>query len=253
MNMTEHSMVETAFAERMAAVQAEIVRACAAAGRSPAEVTLVAVSKTHPSESVLAALAAGQVDFGENRPEDAVQKIAAVAEKMPSGAAIRWHMIGHVQSRKARLIPGRFTLIHSLDSVALTEKISRLALDAGIVVDALLEMNVSGEEAKSGFAAAGWDQSATLRESLWNDIRSILTMTGVRVHGLMTMAPLADDPEQARPTFAALRRLRDALREDFPGTDWERLSMGMSDDYLVAIQEGATMIRLGRVLFGPRA
>ncbi len=237
--------------QRLAAVQAEIAAACHAAGRSPDAVTLVAVSKTHPAEEVVSAVQAGQVHFGENRPEEAVEKIARVEALLP-GAGIRWHMIGHIQSRKARQVIGRFTLVHSLDSVRLAEKLSRLAQDAGLVVEALLEINISGEDSKHGFQAAGWKDSRSVRESLWSDIQSMLDMPGVRLRGLMTMAPIVEDQEQTRPVFAALRELRDALRQEFPAAGWDDLSMGMTDDFAVAIEEGATLVRIGRAVFGPR-
>ncbi len=238
--------------ERLSVVHAQIAGACAAAGRSPAEVRLVAVSKTHPPEAVVAAYQAGLRDFGENRVEEAVEKIAAVQQLLP-GAALAWHMIGHIQSRKARLVTTGFTLIHSLDSLRLAEKLSRLALEAGSVTNVLLEMNVSGEDSKSGWSVAAWAHRTTVRESLWGDIRSILDgMPGVRICGLMTMAPVVEEAEQARPVFAELRSLRVALQNDFPQGDWSQLSMGMTDDFPVAIAEGATIVRIGRAIFGSR-
>ena len=245
-------MEESTLAGRVTRVQAQIAEACRVTGRSPGEVTLVAVTKTHPVETILEAVAAGLTDFGENRPEEAVGKIDAIDARQPPGAPVRWHMIGHVQSRKARLVIPHFDLVHSVDSVKLAAKLSRLAQEADRTLDVLLEMNVGGEVSKSGWAAVGWDQSVTVRESLWNDIRSILAMPGLCIHGLMTVAPLVEDPELARPAFVSLRRLRDALRGDFPQADWDHLSMGMSDDYAVAISEGATLVRIGRAIFGPR-
>lgn len=237
--------------ERLRFVREQIAAACRAAGRSPDTVTLVAVSKTHPPELVAAAWQAGQTDFGENRPEEAVEKIAAVRAKLP-GAPVRWHMIGHIQSRKARLVLSRFVLIHSVDSLRLASKLSRLAQDAGETLDVLLEMNTSGEASKYGWQVAGWEESATLRQTLWEDVRQIQALPGIRVRGLMTMAPIVAEAEQARPTFAGLRRLRDALAESFPQLDWSQLSMGMTDDFPVAISEGATIVRIGRAIFGPR-
>lgn len=238
---------------QLSEVQRQIALACAEAGRTPQEVTLVAVSKTHPAATVLDALRAGQVDFGENRPEEAIGKIAAVAECLqPGEAAPRWHMIGHVQSRKARYVVSRFALVHSVDTLKLAQKLSHLCEERGCTQDILLEVNVSGEESKEGWAAAGWEQSMTVRESLWSDIQSMLALPGIRIRGLMTMAPIVDDPEQARPVFAGLRRLREALREAFPQSSWPELSMGMTDDYPVAISEGATLVRIGRAIFGRR-
>lgn len=241
----------TEIEQRLAEVRAEIGAACHSAGRSPDEVTLVAVSKTHPAGEVVTALQAGQVNFGENRPEEAVDKIARVEALLPGGGPW-WHMIGHIQSRKARLVIGRFALVHSLDSAKLADKLSHLAQEDGQVVDALLEINISGEESKHGFEATGWKNSRSVRESLWSDIQSILDMPGVRLHGLMTMAPIVEDQELTRPVFASLRELRDALQHEFSQADWDALSMGMTDDFAVAITEGATLVRIGRAIFGPR-
>jgi pyridoxal phosphate enzyme (YggS family) len=239
--------------ERLLGVQTQVAAACMAAGRSPADVRLVAVSKTHGAQAVAQAYLAGQRDFGENRPEEAVEKISAVQRLLPD-SQIHWHMIGHIQSRKAQLVTSRFALIHSLDTVKLAGKVSRMAVEAGCVVNALLEVNVSGEVSKSGWQAAGWVRQASVRESLWDDIRSILTgMPGLHICGLMTMAPVVEEAEQARPVFAALRGLRDALRTDFSQGDWSQLSMGMTDDFPVAIAEGATLVRIGRAIFGSRA
>src|SRR5262249_33955930 len=145
-----------------------------------------------------------------------------------------------------------FDVIHSLDSLKLSQRYSKFAVSSGREVDVLLELNVSGEGSKSGFDASRWQQDRTQRESLWNDIRRIIELPGIHVGGLMTMAPIADDAEQVRPVFAALRALRDALASEFPAAKWSELSMGMTDDYPVAIDEGATIIRVGRAIFGPR-
>lgn len=239
---------------RLAAVQAQIVAACRSADRSPDDVTLVGVSKTHPAQTVLAGFQAGLRDFGENRPEEAASKIPAVQAQLPPGASIRWHMIGHIQSRKARHVLTDYALLHSLDSLKLAEKLARLLPDdPAPPLHVLLEVNVSGEASKYGWQAPDWQHSATTRAALWADVRAILALPGLNVRGLMTMAPIVPDAEATRPVFAALRALRDALRQDFPQADWQELSMGMSDDYPVAIQEGATIVRVGRALFGPRA
>lgn len=241
---------ETTVAERVAAVRAEIARACERAGRSVDEVTLVAVSKTHAPPLIVEAVRAGVRDLGENRPEEAAPKMQAVAALTPG--PVCWHMIGHVQSRKARLVTRGYTLLHSLDSVRLAERLARYLDAQGQTLDVLLQMNVSGEATKEGFDAYQWNKRPTQRATLWRDVEAILALPALRVRGLMTMAPLTDDPEMARPVFAALRDLRDALREDFPGADWSALSMGMTDDYPVAIEEGATLVRIGRAIFGER-
>lgn len=237
-------------AGRLAEVRAEIAWACERAGRAPDTVTLVAVSKTHPPDVILDAVEAGLRDFGENRPEEAAPKIDAVAALTP--IQLRWHMIGHVQSRKARLITHDYALLHSLDSVRLARRLDMYLSAQGRTLDVLLQVNVSGEATKEGWDAYQWDKRSAPRAALWRDVEAVLALPGLRVRGLMTMAPLADHPEAARPIFAALRTLRDALREDFPRAGWDELSMGMTDDYPVAIEEGATLVRIGRAIFGAR-
>lgn len=241
---------ETTLAERVAAVRAEIARASERAGRRPDEVTLVAVSKTHAPSTIVEAIAAGVRDLGENRPEEAAPKIQTVAALSPE--PVRWHMIGHVQRRKARLVTRGYALLHSLDSLRLAERLARYLEIQGRTLDVLLQVNVSGEATKEGWDAYQWYNRPTQRAALWQDVEAVVALPSLRIRGLMTMAPMVDDPEAARPIFAALRGLRDALREDFPGVDWAELSMGMTDDYPVAIEEGATLVRIGRAIFGAR-
>lgn len=237
-------------ADRLAAVRAEIASACARAGRAADEVTLVAVSKTHEPAVILEAIRAGVGDLGENRPEEALPKIHALAAL--TSCPVRWHMIGHVQSRKARLVTRDFALLHSLDSLRLAGRLDRSLAAQGRTLDVLLQVNVSGEATKEGWAAYEWDKRPAQRAALWREIEAVLALPSLRVRGLMTMAPLADDPEAVRPVFAALRGLRDALRASFPAAGWDALSMGMSDDFPVAIEEGATLVRIGRAIFGAR-
>ncbi len=241
----------TEIARQLEAVRNEIRRACEHAGRSPNTVTLIAVSKTHPARAVVAAAAAGQRCFGENRPEQAVGKMAEVARL--SDLPVEWHLIGHVQSRKARYVAEGFALVHSLDNVKLANQLDRILSERDATLDVLLEMNVSGEASKQGWQVAAWRNDPAVRRTLWDEVGHLLVLPRLRVRGLMTMAPIVDDQEQARPVFAALRALRDALAEDFPGADWSQLSMGMSDDYPVAVEEGATLVRVGRAIFGARS
>ena len=231
-----------------ARVRAQIRAAAERAGRDPATVTLVAVSKTQPAEAVCAAAAGGLRDFGENRVEEAVPKLQAVAQ---SGAAgLRWHMIGHVQSRKAREVAAAgFALVHSVDSLKLAERLGRAAAEAGRRQAVLLECNVSGEAAKAGFAAA--DPAAW--PALLAEFEQVLAVPGLEVRGLMTMAPYGTDHVTARPIFARLRALRDAAQARCPAAAWAELSMGMTDDFEGAIAEGATLVRVGRAIFGERA
>jgi hypothetical protein len=229
-------------------VTARIAAAAQRAGRDPSEIQLVAVTKTYPAEVVLAAAEAGLTDFGENRIEEAAPKMRAVARP-----DLRWHMIGHVQSRKAREVAlAGFVLVHSVDSLKLAERLSKAAAEAERVQPILLECNVSGEAAKSGFEASGgpgrW-------ERLLSTFETGLKLPGVRVQGLMTMAPIVEHSEAARPYFARLRELRDFLAAHLPAEPetWQTLSMGMTDDFEAAIVEGATLVRVGRALFGERA
>ncbi|MBC7812199.1 MAG: YggS family pyridoxal phosphate-dependent enzyme [Burkholderiales bacterium] len=236
-------------ADNLKRVQAQIADACAHANREASAVTLVAVSKTHPPNEVLEALAAGAQHLGENRVEESSTKIPVVNAQ--AGTPPTWHMIGHLQSRKAKDVPPLFQVVHSVDSLKLAEKLSRQVLEDGGMLDILLEMNVSGEEAKHGFAAANWRSDSAVREALWSEISAITTLPGLNVRGLMTMAPIVERPDQARPVFVALSELRSALAESL-SVALPDLSMGMTDDYAVAIEEGATIVRIGRAIFGER-
>jgi pyridoxal phosphate enzyme (YggS family) len=236
-------------AANLAHVQEQIAAACARVQRDPASVTLVAVSKTQPVEVLLEAVGAGVQHFGENRVEEGISKIPTVNER--AGKPLTWHMIGHVQSRKAKDVPALFQVVHSLDSLKLAEKYSRHMVERGGRLDVLLEINVSGEASKEGFDAAQWSADTALRERLWGEIGHILTLPGLNVRGLMTMAPIVPQIELTRPVFDQLAGLRQALVETFH-VALPELSMGMTDDYPVAIEAGATMVRIGRAIFGER-
>lgn len=222
-------------AARVAAVRERVARACARVGRDPAEVRLIAVSKTFGPEAVVEALAAGVTDFGENRVQEALGKQAAVAEL----AAVRglsgptWHLVGHLQSNKARAAVGAFAILHGIDSVRLLDVLDRWAPSRPVRV--LLEVNVAGEATKFGLAPS----------ELPAVVAHARELVGVELAGLMTVAPRVTDPEEVRPVFRRLAALaRDhGLRE---------LSMGMTDDFEVAIEEGASMVRVGRAIFGER-
>jgi hypothetical protein len=222
--------------ERLSAIRGEIAR-CQADGGWTHAVTIVAVTKGFGPEAVVAALAAGVADVGENRVQEALAKIEAVAAR---GLAPRWHLIGHLQRNKARLVPGRFALVHSVDSVALARELDRRAAEAGVRLAVLVQVNVAGEAQKSGCAPADAPALA----------RAVATAEGLALEGLMTMAPFTDDTAIQRRTFRELRLLRDRLQED--GLWLPTLSMGMSGDYGSAVAEGATVLRLGTALFGPR-
>jgi pyridoxal phosphate enzyme (YggS family) len=234
----------------LAQVQTRIAEAALRAGRDPAEVTLVAVTKTRPAKAIIAAYQAGVRHFGENRAEEGAAKIPAVLTGI-SGDLPTWHMVGHVQSRKAQTVVEHFDYVHSIDRLRIANRLSRFAQESARTLPVLLECNVSGEETKFGFDLQSWRRDETQREALFTSVEEILALPGLSVQGLMTMAPLATDPEAVRPVFASLRALMDTLKEHFPAHDWRHLSMGMTDDFEVAIEEGATMVRIGRAIFGP--
>lgn len=227
-------------AANLADVRARIGAAAERSGRRPDDVLLVAVSKTHPIEDIAAAMAAGQRDFGENRLEELWTKVEQARSLHLD--AIRWHMIGNIQSRKTRDAVGPFVLIHSIDRAKIAARLSRDAEAAGNVMKVLVEVNVSGEASKHGFTP----------DELLAQAGELLALPGIDVAGLMTMAPFEVEPEATRPVFRALRSLRDRLAEMHPAGDWSELSMGMTNDFEVAIEEGATIVRIGSAIFGSR-
>ncbi|MCS6843690.1 MAG: YggS family pyridoxal phosphate-dependent enzyme [Caldilineales bacterium] len=234
-------------ATNLAQVRERMAAAARRAGRSLDEVTLVAVTKTKPPALIRQAMAAGQLDFGENLVEEAWAKFLDPANPDAvgaAGAAFRLHLIGPIQSRKAALaVACRPILIHAVDRLKIARRLDRFAAEAGLAaLDVLLEVNVSGEASKFGYSP----------ESIWGEVEAILALPHVRIRGLMTVPPYDPDPEAARPHFAALRRLRDRLAARWPEADWRHLSMGMSHDFEVAIEEGATLVRVGTAIFGPR-
>jgi pyridoxal phosphate enzyme (YggS family) len=238
-------------ARSLAQVQERIAEAALRVGRDPAAITLVAITKTHPAETVVAAYEAGVRHFGENRVEEGITKISTVGDAI-NGPQPEWHMVGHVQSRKAQAAVEHFDYVHSVDRLKIAQRLSRFAQKAEATLPVLLECNVSGEKTKFGFELAGWEQNEVQRGSFFATVEEILALPGLAVRGLMTMAPFVADPETVRPVFAGLRGLFDALRERFPSGDWQHLSMGMTDDFEVAVGEGATIVRIGRAIFGAR-
>jgi len=234
-------------ATNVAAVQARIAAAARRAGRDPAEITLVAVTKTHPPELVAEAVAAGARALGENRVQEAASKIEALRELR---SELRWHLIGHLQRNKAKVAAELFDLVHSVDSLRLAEALAR-QVAPGRRLPILLQINVSGEASKEGFALPGGATSAALL-ALLPELEQLVALPQLEVRGLMTVAPMVADPEQARPVFKALRELRDELARRLPTARWDELSMGMTDDFEAAISEGATIVRVGRAIFGAR-
>ena len=221
----------------LATINGRIRAAAEAAGRDPASVRLVAVSKTRPAADISAAFQAGQTVFGENYIQELVPKLAEVQEP------VQWHVIGHLQSNKVKYIAGRVAMIHSVDRLSLAQEIDRQWGRLGKVCDVLIQVNISGEATKSGTTEAGAIQL----------VRECALLPNIRVKGLMTMPPFFDDPDAARPYFAELRRLSEVVAgERISGVDMEELSMGMSGDFEAAIQEGATLVRIGTAIFGAR-
>jgi PLP dependent protein len=222
----------------------QIASAARRSGRAPKDVRLVVVTKSQPLEVVQAAIEAGVRILGENYPEEGVTKI----QSLPRQTGVEWHMIGHVQSRKARLVAEHFELLHSLDSLKLAQRLDRFAAEQNRTLPVLLEFNVGGEASK-----AGWDASDDSRwDAFLPDVGAILDLPNLRVHGLMTMPPLETDPNDARRFFQRLRLLRDHLASVYPQADWRELSMGTSADYRVAVEEGATLVRVGTAIVGAR-
>lgn len=222
----------------------QIAGAAQRSGRNPEAVRLVVVTKTQPLEIVQAAIEAGVRLLGENYPEEGAMKI----QSLPAQSGVEWHMIGHVQSRKARLVIDHFALLHSLDSLKLARRLDRFAAEGNRVLPALLELNVGGEETKSG-----WDLSDQARwESFLREVDELVPLPNLRIQGLMTMPPLGTNPEESRRYFQRLRTLRDRLASRYPQADWHELSMGTSTDFQVAVEEGATLVRIGTAIVGAR-
>ncbi len=223
--------------ENLRHVESEIQAACERAGRDVSEVTLIAVSKTKPVEMLREAYEAGARDFGENKVQELMDKIPQMPED------VRWHMIGHLQRNKVKYIVGKVCLIHSVDSYRLAEEISREAVKQDVSVDILIEVNVAGEESKFGVAPG--DVIPLVKE--------ISGLPGIRIRGLMTIAPFVEKPEENREIFEKLRHLSvDIMRENVDNVTMNVLSMGMTGDYVAAVEEGATCVRVGTGIFGER-
>jgi pyridoxal phosphate enzyme (YggS family) len=224
-------------ADNLLTIRERIRDAAELAGRDPDSVRLVAVSKTQPVEAVAAAWEAGQGLFGENYVQEFLDK----ARQLPD--SVEWHFIGSLQSNKVKYVAGLVSMIHSVDRISLAREIDRQGEKTGTTCDILLQVNISGEETKSGTTAAGVIELA----------REAAALPHLRIRGLMTMPPFFDEPERARPYFRELRRLAEQIdTEKIPGVTMEELSMGMSGDFEVAIEEGATLVRVGSAIFGER-
>ena len=224
---------------RLAEIRDRIANAAGRAGRKPEDVRLIAVSKTHPIDAVRAAAEAGQKDFGENKVQEALQKIA-----QSSDTTLRWHLIGHLQSNKARKAAAAFACIHSVDSVDLLRKLDAAALETQAAPEVLVQVDLAREDTKFGAAA---DEARRI-------VDAAQRVRAVRLTGLMLIPPWNEDQEQTRPWFTQLRELRDRwIGEGVPPASLAHLSMGMSHDFEAAIEEGATLVRVGTAIFGKRA
>ncbi len=224
-------------ADNINTTKQRIVFAATGCGRDPNSIKLLAVTKTIPTEYIIKAIDAGITMLGENYVQEAKDKIVAI------GSRARWHMIGHLQTNKAKYAVTLFDYVHSVDRLELAQELDKRAGLINRKLNVLIEVNVSGEESKSGIPAA--DAPALIKQ--------IAGLENLVVRGLMTMAPYSHNPENARPYFSALRNLRDNIsRQQIPGIQMKELSMGMTDDFEVAIEEGATIVRIGRAIFGKR-
>jgi pyridoxal phosphate enzyme (YggS family) len=230
--------------ERYLGTLDKIASAAKRSGRGAEAVKLVVVTKAQPVDTARAAIEAGVRILGENYAEEGVTKIQSLA----NFSAVEWHMIGHVQSRKAQLVAGNFHFMHSLDSLKLAKRLDRFCAEAGRTLPILLEFNVGGEESKGGWEAsdeAGWP-------ALPGEIAEVFSLQNLNVRGLMTMPPLGSAAEASRIYFQKLRRLREHLAAQFPQVELSELSMGTSFDYETAVEEGATYVRVGTAIVGPR-
>ena len=236
--------------ENIKRVQDCIAASCARVDRDPSDITLVAVSKQQSAAAILEAIEAGLKHLGENRVEEGIAKIPQVNAGADSD--VIWHMVGHVQSRKAKSVVSHFDIVQSVDSLKLAKRLSRFACERNRSLNVLLEINVSGEASKYGFAGYNWRRDDSVKAALWREAREIAALPNIETTGLMTMAPFAAEEKTIRRAFADLRGLRDNLSREV-GLPLPVLSMGMTDDYPIAIEEGATMIRVGRAIFGERA
>lgn len=227
------------YGQRLIEIKDRIAAACQRVGRDPDEVTIVAVTKYIGADETAALVEAGQQDLGENRLQVALPKLDALAERAPG---VRWHYIGSLQTNKVKEVLQRFHLIHSLDRLSLAKEIDKRARALGITVPCLVQVNVSGEESKGGFAP----------EEVAEFLGHLAEMPGIEVQGFMTMAPAGVDPEAARPVFRGLREWRDRwLAEGTAPATATRLSMGMSGDFEIAVEEGAAFVRIGSILVKP--
>ncbi len=226
----------SSIAENLECVREQIARAAANSGRSADDVELVAISKTHPADKIREAIEAGQTLFGESRVQEARAKIPELSSNL------RWHFVGHLQKNKVRQALPVFEIIHSVDSLALAQDVNRIAEQEGMYPRVLLEVNVAGEGSKFGFAP----------DKLREQMEALLALARLSIEGLMCIPPLAAEPDESRTFFVRVRELRESLENEF-NVKLPQLSMGMTQDFPIAIEEGATLVRVGTAIFGERS
>jgi hypothetical protein len=244
--------LEKEIAARLSAVQDRIDQAAERTGRDPTEIKLVAVTKTWPAEVLLAAYNIGIRDVGENRAEELAQKRFELRDVIPEHDPLVWHQIGTLQSRKTALVAENADFFHALDRVKIANRLSSQLVEIGRELPVLLEVNLSGEASKSGLNANNWEESATQQRELRTVIQTVAQLPALRLQGLMTMAPWGVEEQVIRDVFCRTRLLRDWLVEELPEQKLPHLSMGMTDDFEIAVEEGATIVRIGRAIFGSR-
>jgi PLP dependent protein len=221
-----------------------VAKAAREVGRDPKEIRLIVVTKTQSVEAIKAVIEAGATHLGENYVEEALPKI----HELRNEKLLTWHMIGHVQSRKASLVCEYFQYLHSLDSVKLAERLSRHAAELNKTLPVMIEFNVSGEESKSGWNLGineNWD-------NILVDIEKIIPLQNITLLGVMTIPPYSENPEESRPYYQKIRRFQETVSNTFSLTLFSEISIGMSGDFEIAIQEGSTCVRIGQAIFGPR-
>lgn len=236
---------------RWNAIQENIAQACATSHRLVSSIKVVAVSKQHSASEISEAFAVGLRNFGENRVEEAAEKFAQIPAEVKKEVTL--HMIGQLQSRKAQQVVETFNWVHSVDRLEVAKRLSHFALLQQKQLQILLQVNISGEASKSGFMVNKWQFEQRQKEQFFTDVEKILALPNLKIEGLMTIAPETTDPETTRPIFYSTKILLTTLQQKFAGKIGKQLSMGMSNDYLVAIEEGATMVRIGRAIFGTNA
>ena len=244
--------MEQEIAGRLSAVQQRIDESAERAGRDPDQITLVAVTKTWPVEVLAAAYNAGIRDIGENRAEELSRKRKKLQGSFPAADPLVWHQIGTLQSRKTKLVAQNADMFHALDRLKVANRLSAQLVELDRNLPLLLEVNLSGEASKSGFNVNDWEESATQREDVRTVVQTVAQLSGLQLQGLMTMAPWDVEETVIRTVFRRTRLLRDWLQEQLPQVPLPHLSMGMTDDFEIAIEEGATIVRIGRAIFGSR-